>query len=726
MHVILAPVGVGALEPPDMSRPLRFLLLGSMAIALGYLLVHAREPLRLNIGDPWSDANVLTSINYVKSHGFLATSFTDILDVGPLTADSYRYIHYPPLSEIFYGAVGKYLGVSDIGTFRLFGLAFSTLAMWLLYSYVRRLYTPRIALIATALFSTSLLWMMYADSMHQAPLMQCTGFLALWGLVRALETGQRRHQAAAFLGAFACFFTSYDYYLFLPAAVLFTIYVKRGNPLAHGNRRFVAICAAGCLLGVVVKSLAVIGAVGWHEFLADLNLQFFERATSTHDRKFSSAIPTMIRRITLVLTPLAWITIAYHALKALRAPTVTVALRDTAAWMLVVALAFLYVFSQLAGSQMLASQVLLPFYAIGSALVIDRLLDGDTLRRRLAFGWLVVAPLWSFALLFTQPRAVLDRGDVARANAYLASHDRNDFLLTNVMSDGHIQAMFQRHAWGALDAIDTSESRLDMLRILDRMGTDYVHAAIFTTPESRFIDKSLWPLALPRSLWAVTGWPHLNRAKANQLIREYDGLVMKNLAAIHAEKVLHLGNFDLYRIDRTALMERARDQVPVVAAIDLGSLNATRHKLLGWSKPRLAPDEAVGVSRILGYRPCQHPVAPGDGGAPRPNACKTVLTNLGVTVKDAPVVVAAQLMIRVERSCELRLTATFAAPALVALSMNGVRAVPAVPVTQAALVVPEAAVHPGINVLTLENLVGALALPADVSGVAIDPACPAP
>jgi len=35
-------------------------------------LGHAREPLRLNVGDPWSDANVLTSINYVKSDGFLA------------------------------------------------------------------------------------------------------------------------------------------------------------------------------------------------------------------------------------------------------------------------------------------------------------------------------------------------------------------------------------------------------------------------------------------------------------------------------------------------------------------------------------------------------------------------------------------------------------------------------------------------------------------------------
>src|SRR4030095_12804912 len=137
-----------------MPRALRFFLFGCIALSFAYLLWHAREPLRLNVGDPWSDANVLTSINYVKSDGFLATSFTDILDVGPLNPDSYRYTHYPPLSEIFYGAVGKYLGVSDIGTFRLFALGFSALAMWLLFCYARRLYNDRVALIATALFAT--------------------------------------------------------------------------------------------------------------------------------------------------------------------------------------------------------------------------------------------------------------------------------------------------------------------------------------------------------------------------------------------------------------------------------------------------------------------------------------------------------------------------------------------------------------------------------------------
>jgi hypothetical protein len=696
-----------------MSRSLRGLLLGGIAIAFLYLLVHAREPLRLNIGDPWSDANVLTSINYVKSDGFLATSFTDILDVGPLTADSYRYIHYPPLSEIFYGAVGKFLGVSDIGTFRLFGLMFSGLAMWLLFSYVRRLYSDRIALIATALFSTSLLWMMYADSMHQAPVMQCTGFLALWGLVRVLETKQRRHHAAMIFGSFACFFTSYDYYLFLPTAVLVTIYLKAGNPFARGNRHLVALCALGCLLGIVAKCLCVIGAVGWNEFVADLHLQFLERATSTHDRKFTSAIPTMIRRITLVFTPFAWITAAYHVLKAIRAPSLAAAITDTAVWMLLTALAFLYLFAQLAASQMLASQVLLPFYAIGSALVLDRMLDGRPLLRRLAFVWLVAAPLWSFYFMFTHPRSVLDRDDVVKTNAYLAANDENDFLLSNLLSDGHIQAAFHRHSWAALDANDASDAPREMMRVFELTGADYVHEVIFTDPDSRFIDKSLWPLAMPLRRWSITGWPHLYRQKTNRLIAEYDRRVLQNLKAVQAKKVLQLKNYAVYRVDRATMMAIFSDAVPTANHIDFGSLVSFRHEILGWRAPSVLAD-GVPASTVLGMQRC--PV----------ERCKTVLTKLGLMTPTVETLSIGQVMIRVDPVCDLRMTFTFENPSYARFSINGFSTGPMIgnPVT---FTVPVQHLRQGVNVVELENLwPRAFGVRLRVASLDLAPACGAP
>jgi hypothetical protein len=139
----------GNLEPPTpLARWIRNMALAVIAMSHLFLLANSQDPLRLNVGDPWSEANVLTSLPYVKHYGFLETSFTDILDVGPLTEESYRYIHYPPLSEIFYGAVHKYLGFDSIGELRPFAIGFSALAMWLLFLYVRRLYDDRVALIA--------------------------------------------------------------------------------------------------------------------------------------------------------------------------------------------------------------------------------------------------------------------------------------------------------------------------------------------------------------------------------------------------------------------------------------------------------------------------------------------------------------------------------------------------------------------------------------------------
>lgn len=701
------------LQAVPMSRSLRALLLGSILIAYAYLFWHAREPLRLNIGDPWSDANVLSSINYVKSDGFLATSFTDILDVGPLTADSYRYIHYPPFAEIIYGAIGKYLGVSDIGTFRLFGLTFSLLATWLLFSYVRRLYTDRIALIATAMFSTSLLWMMYADSMHQAPVMQCTGFLALWGLLRAIETGQKRHYAAAILGSAACFFTSYDYWLFLPVGVLMTVYLKKGNPLGKGNRHFVVLCALGCMFGILLKSLAVIGAVGWDEFLADLHMQFLERATSTHDRYFSSTLPTLVRRMTLVFTPLFWVTAGYHVIRAIRAPTLSFAVKDTAMWLLLPAIAFLYVFRQLATSQMLPAQVMLPFYAVGSALLVDRLLDARSAWRTAGFAWLIVAPLWAFFIMFTHPRSVMARGDVAASNAYLAEHDRNDYVLSNVMSDGHIQASFQRHSLGMLDAEDTSGTTLQMMQLFELTNTDYAHAVVFRDADSRFIDKSLWVLGAPRRLWSITGWPHLFRKKTNAAVAAYDRRIMANLEALGAQQALRLGNYSIYRIDRATVQKLLESGVRTTTRLDFGNLASQKYVGLGWGGPTLSTTGEP-MTPITGYTRC--PI----------ERCATKLTKYGIVVKHETFVNLGELMLRVDRVCDHRLTFAFTTPSFVRVSINGFSG-SMLGGKSGTVTVPASALRAGVNVLEVENLLPVrYRVPLEVATLDIAPQCTSP
>ena len=647
---------------------LRVFLLGCIAITFGYLLLHAREPLRLNLGDPAADARVLASISSSSSERSLVT--------------------------VVYGAIGK-LGISEVGTLRLFALVFSALAILLLFQYARRIWTDTVALIATALFTTSLAWMMYADSIHQAPITQAAGLLGLWGLVRAIETRQRRHHAAAFFGACACFLTSPDYWLFLPAAVLFTVHVKLGNPFARGNRRLVALCLSGCIAGLLVKALLTSGA--GHEL--------------------TSPLSTLLRRYTLGFSPLFWVTFAHTTWRGVRAPSLTAVLEDGVTWMLVVAVLFVGVFSQRAGAGMLGAQVLLPFYAIGSAILIARLLEHGRLRRWLAFAWLGSAPVWSFWVMFHHPRSVLDRDDVARVSAYLAANDHNDFVMSNLISDGPLEAAFQRHSWAALDAADTTDARLKMLDMFETTGTDYIDAVIFTTPDSRFVDRSLSQLAVRRRLSSVTGWPHLRRSKAYGIIREYDKNVLANLVAVNAKKVLELSNFDVYRIDRASVLEAAGKSIRVVREIDFGGLAAKKHTLLGWGEPWLLPTSAIAVTSIEGYTPCPH------GGLPGGNVCKTMSTDTGLQAIEEGAADRAQLLIRVERACDLRLTIGFGSPALLSMSINGFTALQCAPGTQVSFLVPQSSVRAGLNVITFEKRFGPMDSRADFASLTIDPVC---
>ena len=696
------------LETSRMPRLLRIYLVGCIAFAFGYLLLHVREPLRLNLGDPWSDADVMS---LVQPHG-------------------------RPLAAMLHGALRR-LGVRDVGMFRLFALALSALGAWWFLQYARRIWGHRVGLVATALLTTSLLWMTYADSLHLPPIMHASCFLALWAVVRALETGQRRYAAAALLGSFACVFAAYDDWLFLPAGVLFTIHVKRGNPFARGNRRLLIICAAGGLAAIFASSQLGLGPIS---------------RQGSIDHMLATPLAALVRRYTLVFTPMFWVTVGYATWRALRAPSLTWAIEDSLTWMLVVAAVCLYVAPEGTEAPMLRAQPVLPFYAIGSAILIARLLESGRLHRALAMAWATAGPVWGVYILLSHPRSVLDRDDVAQVHAYLASHDRNDFVLSNLLSDGPIEAAFARHSWPAfevLEGIDAHRAQLEVLELLESAGTDYVHAVIFTTAESRFVDRSLGQLVQHRSLPSVTGWPHVVRSKANSIIRDYDQRVSKHLAAVGAKRVLHLRNFDVYRVDRASVLEVAGRSLPVVRAIDFGSLGASKFTLLGWGNSWRTEADQRAVTSIDGYDTCSNPVLDPTGALPG-NACETTLTRSGPRVIDARTVARAQLMIRVERACDLRLTLELAAASRLEalalelaasspsaqlavermvstpleISINDFTATQCLAAKRVSFVIPKRSVREGINVVTLaKRRSGAVEPRADVLSLAIEPIC---
>jgi hypothetical protein len=673
-----------------MPRRFRQLLIAWIALCQVYLFAHSQEPLRLDIGDPWSDANVLCSINYVKDYGFLETSFTDVLDVGPLTKDSYHYTHYPPLAEITYGAIGKYLGVSSVGIYRLFALVFSGVAMWFLFLYTRRMWGETVALVATALWQGSLMWLLYADSIHQAPIFQLSTFGSLLALERAITTRERRFYIGAVAGAFAGFLTSYDGWLFYPAAVLFTVYVKSGNPFARGNRHFVALCAGGCILALVAKSIFVAGAVGWHEFVADLHFQFLERSGSTFDRTFGSPWPVLVRRFTQVFSPWIWVTIAYHVVRAVRAPSVTYVLRETHVWMLLCALAFLSVFAELAATQLLPSQVMLPFYAIGTAAIVEKMLARSLRWRLAAMVWVVTALVWSAFFFVRIPRAVMPPDEIAKVNEYLAAHDHNDFVLNNLMASGQIQWAFQRHDLAVFSGDDQGPdaefwAQLSMYGFFLDSNTESVTAVVFTDPDAFYLDKSLWPLISDRRQWSVIGSPYLWSAKTHRVIADYQKRVVFGMTATGAERVLALPHMDVYRIDRSKVIERLEAAVPVLPVFDITGTSSARNRLLGWS------------TDIIGTDICPKPFG---------QQCKTILTKRGIELPELLNTKRAELMIRVPEGCDLHLKAHLREPRPFAIDVNDFHSGILVG-DVAEVTVPRTSLKPGVNIVGFDGKLAA-------------------
>jgi hypothetical protein len=312
----------------------------------------------------------------------------------------------------------------------------------------------------------------------------------------------------------------------------------------------------------------------------------------------------------------------------------------------------------------------------------------------------------------THPRSVLARDDVAKTQAYLAANDHNDFVMTNLQSAGHIQALFARHAWSSPDRADKpADAALGMMAVFEITGTDSLHELIFSDPDSRFIDKSLWGLAVPRRLWSVTGWPHLVRTKTNAVITDYDHRVLANLEAVGAKNVLQLGNYAVYRVDRATVARVLGDAVPATNQIDLGSLTAQPHLLFGWSGPHVLADEHLAVDSIIGFQRC--------GQA----HCKTLMTKYGLATKDLTTVSAAQLMLRVDRACDLQLTFRFATPSYVRFSINGFVQTK-LPDRTATFTVPAKNLVHGVDVIELENLLPPRSV--DLAGVDIAPACGAP
>lgn len=676
-----------------MPRQLRIYLLACIGLAFGYLVLHIGEPLRLSVGDPWTDASVVSAIANLEP---VATRDPSSVPV------------------IVYGALSSLLGTHEIAVFRVFALVFSALAAWLLFHWVRRVWNDTVAIVATALTTTSLLWLLYADSIYRAPIVHAACFLALWGTARALETGLVRHYLAVALGTFACLIAAPNDWIFLPAGVLFTIHIKSGSPLARGNWRVLAACALAAVLAALLRS------------------PFSDPSTwqSVFDQRASATYVTLVRRYAALLTPMVWLTLAWSVWRALRAPSIKAAVEDGTTWMLVAAIVFAYLPSPRPESAMLRTQLLLPLYAIGSGLLIARSLEGGRWRRSLAIGWCTLAPVWGLCLIALHPRELLAREDVARANEYLARTDGNSFVISNLLADAPLVAAFGRHGWAPQREVDPAAPYTRILELFEAIGTDTIHAVIFTTPGSRFVDRSIAQV-IRRRMPSVDGWPLLVPSKVDAAIAAYDAQVMRKLEVAGGTRVLQLANFDIYRFDRGATLAAAARAIPVAQRIDFARVGAAKFQLAGWGTTVASPEATALRSSIAGFERCRSPLAARP--APAPSGCTVVATPRGLHILDVGGVRRAELAIRIERACDQQLTIELDQPAHIAVAFNGatLSACSDLPgdETSVTIRISQHHVRAGLNIISFEDTTdehthhGAIKHRPEVRSVVLEPRC---
>lgn len=395
-----------------------------IALVAVYCVVHAFDPPRLNWGDSASDYNVMTSGRNFAKYGFLHLRLTPfVLDPAYMTnADSAMvYTHYPQLPDLMNGLERTLFGFTDLVQFRFVALMFSFSALFFVYQLVGFYWTRQAAQLTLALWVINPLWIQHADYLHHAPYAAFFGFGALYFLFRHLNEERRGFLFAAGAFVFLVFMASYDFWIFVPlllAMMTFGHYRKVGLP-AIRVLGALAGCAVAALLAKWATNAWALGGVA--AFIRDLRFQMVERATNQAVRvAYDQGIATtLVGRVERSFTLLLFAVAAFWALYPMLRRRVALpgdGERATVnpAFILLAALPFLALFTELWVGQYYPTLLVLPFYAVGCA-VLALMLMGARQPVWRPVGFVLVAALAanSIAENVRFKKAFLPRSEIA-------------------------------------------------------------------------------------------------------------------------------------------------------------------------------------------------------------------------------------------------------------------------------------------------------------------------
>ena len=522
-----------------------------VALAAVFCVVHAFDPPRLNWGDSGSDFNAMGSGRNFQKYGFLNLRLTPfLLDPAVMTVQNDRvfiYVHYPQLPDLMNGLLRVVFRLSDIVQFRFVALCFSFSALFFVYRLVERFWGRLAAQIAVALWVTNPLWIQHADYLHHIPYGAFFGFGSLYALCRYLDDVSRRRWLgiAGFMFAMA-FMASYDWWFFGPLLVLFVASdrFQAIRPAIPVLSIMAAAGAAAILFKLGTNAWALDGIEPW---LRDLRFQFAERATDriTRTNYQSGAWETLYGRVerffTLLLFPvtLFWVFFPLVRPRMRRWIPAVDSVRANPLMVLLAALPFLLMFMEIWVAQYYPGVLVVPFYAIGCAVVAAMLFDAPAVIAKTASVVFVLALLGNAAdenLSF--PAEFFPRAVIARMGPQLDSlSPRVKEVLVNHGFDAQYRYYFNRKIVGmTLIPPRVSDQALISFanpgthpRTADRNGTIFIqHKQVV----DQLYDKGYYYVLGRYHLWNWWGNPRKNRSFIDQFVRDRDSTLMANVAKV--------------------------------------------------------------------------------------------------------------------------------------------------------------------------------------------------
>lgn len=549
-----------------LSRLLRHIGFVCVACVLVYLVVHAFDGPRLNWGDSGSDYNVMTAGRNFQRYGFLKMRLTPVLlDASLLNPGdpSKIYTHYPQLPDLMNGVERTVLHLSTLTQFRFVALAFSFAALFFIYQLIQAYWSRRTAQIALGLWVINPLWIQHADHLHAVPYGAFFGYGSVYFLSRYLRDERRRLGLLLASGAFLFFvlLSSYDYWFFAPL-LLAIVAVSHCRGIRWPAVRILSALACFALASIAFKFATNAWALGGlGALMRDLKFQAVERtANPLMQITIGPGIwPTLVGRVERCFSLLLFPILAYWLAMVVvprswssRGPL----FRRAAANPLIVLLAglpFLCVFVELWVGQYYPTLLIMPFYAIGAALLAERLMDTEhRWTKPLAIALVGALALNSIAENLSFKKAVLDTRDVKELRAHLdAVSQPGQYVLTNHVFDFFYAYYFDRPTVDLLlnpperfPAAVAYYSDPKRPRVAPPTGAIYVQHKHLA---DELFDKGFYFLLARDGLWQAWGNPERYRAAIDTFIDQRDSMLTAAITPT-ATKLYENDAYTIWRI----------------------------------------------------------------------------------------------------------------------------------------------------------------------------------